>query len=211
MKNHLIYILIVFVFLFGCNSQSENSVIDNFQNEHHLTEFEKDSIEGIKWLNKIHDSIGEPNLNHLDYECYRFNYFNSFGKNKLFRIEHFGNNHNRMIIKFYAQDKYYDKENDNYDYDNYILTSEKIIDITLEQYNEFKKLIDGSYFWSLKMMESPQPQYLDGYTYLLEGFEPKSSSKKQRYNIVARAVPHEGSFRKACEKLMEFYNQEDSQ
>ena len=59
------------------------------------------------------------------------------------------------------------------------------------------------------MFEDPKPQYLDGHGYLLEGFEPQSGSKKQRHHIVSRIVPHEGSFKQVCDKLMEFYNKEN--
>ena len=83
--------------------------------------------------------------------------------------------------------------------------SEETFDISLEQYEEFEKLIDGAYFWSLKMIEG-KPSYLDGYGYVLEGFKSKSTRSKQKFHIVAREVPHQGSFRQACDKLMEFYN-----
>jgi len=200
MKNfNTFYLVIIFLF-FSCNSKSDSSISNGSEAEIHLSEFHQDSLKGMRWINKIYDSINEPKLYSLDHESYRFNYLDSFGKNILFRVESYNERDIRLIIKLY------DKER-NYEDEIYSLTSESIIELTKEQYHEFKDLIDGSYFWSMKMFEKPMPQYLDGYGYLLEGFKPKNGSEKDRYHIVTRTVPHDGSFRRACEKLMEFYKE----
>lgn len=192
MRNIIILYIITFTLLIGCNSEKNDSI--NSESEITLSKFQKDSTKIIQWVSKIHDSLAEPKLTDLDYECYRFDFLDSFGKNRLFRIEKFSRNDFRLVIKSYNTDQIKNS------------VSEEIIQISKGQYKEFKKHINGSYFWSLKMLTYPTGQYLDGHAFLLEGYEPKSSEKKERHNIVAREVPYDGSFKKACLKLMEFSN-----
>jgi hypothetical protein len=197
MRNLEILYLIIFVLLIGCNSKSEKTESTNSESEITLSEFQKDSTEIIQWVSKFHDSLKEPKLTDSDYECYRFDFLDSFGKNRLFRIEKLSQDHFRLIVKSYNANEIKNS------------VSEKTIAISKEQYSEFKKHINGSYFWNLGMIAYPTGQYLDGYGFLLEGYEPKSKEKKERHHIVAREVPYDGSFRKACYKLMEFSNIEN--
>ncbi|MBR9847066.1 MAG: hypothetical protein GYB35_13610 [Algicola sp.] len=198
MKNFIIPYLIIFILLIGCMSKTEKHDSINSKSEITQSKFQKDSTEIIQWLSKFHDSMNEPDLTDLDYECFRFNFLDSFGKNKLFRIEKLSQIKFKLVVKLY----------NTTEMKNSVI--EETISISEEQYNEFKKHINGSYFWSLEMLDYPG-QYLDGYAYLLEGYEPNSLKKKERHHIVAREVPYSGSFKKACEKLMEFYNQENSE
>ncbi len=197
MKIQTLFYLIFIYCSFSCISKPERIASGNSEFEIKLSKFQNDSIKGTKWLTKIYDSINEPDLKLLEFECFRFNFLDSFGKNQLFRIEHINDNYTRMIVKSY------DKEN-NYENEIYSLTSETTIELSTEQYDEFKKEVDGSYFWTLNMIEYPKRMFLDGYSYLLEGYDPN----EQRYHIVVRTVPYEGSFKSACDKLMEFYDKE---
>ena len=74
MKIYPLLFLLIIPLFFGCISKSDSSISFDTDSAIQLTEFQKDSVEGMQWMRKIHDSINEPILNHLDYECYRFSW-----------------------------------------------------------------------------------------------------------------------------------------
>ncbi|MEX0287719.1 MAG: hypothetical protein AB3N14_01275 [Flavobacteriaceae bacterium] len=198
MKNILFLSMLCFAFSTSCTSKSKKSPAAEAIP---MTQFARDSVKVVASLSKIYKSISEPDLTQFMFESYRFNYLDSFGNHRLFRIEHHNDRDIRLIVKYYDQDGSYESE-------TYSVKSEHVIQLKSEQYNQFIKLLKGAYFWDLQMLETLQPMYLDGYGYLLEGFEP--NRPKQNYHIVGRSVPHDGSFAQACEKLAEFYDEEKS-
>lgn len=193
--NFLTFFIIILCFL-NCISKAENLDNDKSEFKVDLSEDEKFSTEFIQALKVINDSINEPELKDLDYESYRFTYVDSFRKHKLFRVNYYGDYYTELVVKLFESES---------DYKTHVLKSEIKIDLSKEQSKEFKKLIQGSYFWSMETSENPIPMYLDGYTFVLEGFLPKNKNNNARTHTVFRVVPKEGSFREACEKLIEFY------
>ncbi|MBO6881577.1 hypothetical protein [Winogradskyella sp.] len=200
MKHNIFKFFVLLSITLSCNSNTNNSNLRSIKEKVEVPQLEVDKLNFIKTLGRIHDTINEPTLSDLNYESYRFNYLDAFQRHKLFRINHYGENYNELIVKFYESDG-------NYENETYSLISEDKIDLNPEQYKEFKSLIKGSYFWSMKESENPIPQYLDGYIFVLEGYSPKLEHSESRFNRVYRVVPYKGSFRQACEKLMEFYEQ----
>ncbi len=165
-----------------------------------LPQDEKNTFEFFRRMETILDSINEPKLGDLGFESYRFSHFDSFQKHKLFRLNHYNDADNELVVKFFESKGIESNE-------IYTLISEEKMDLTNEQFHDFSKLIKGSYFWSMNTFENPIPQYLDGYVYILEGNISSDDYSSLRNHKVVRVVPHEGSFREACEKLEEFYEQ----
>lgn len=194
MRKLQVFYLIIFVLLIGCNSKSEKTEFIKSKSVKTLSKLQKDSTKFIQYVSKFHDSLNEPKITDLGYECYRFDFLDSFGKNRLFRIKKSNKDDFSLVVKSYNI-----KEIRN-------SVTEKVIPISNEQYNEFKKHINGSYFWNLKMIDYPTGQYLDGYAFLLEGYQPKSSYNEEKHHFVVREVPYNGSFKKACLKLVELSN-----
>lgn len=194
---HKFLVLIIVFCLLNCNSKSNS--VTKVESTEELSFDEEALIEFNKNLEKIRKQINEPVLDSLDYDSYRLFYLDSFQKHKIFRLNHHNENDNELIVKYFSSQG--NDEDETY----VAIVSEDKIKLTYEQYLDFQKLIKGSYFWSMNLTENPIPQYLDGYVFILEAIEQKSNYHEKRFQKVIRVVPYNGSFRQACEKLMEFY------
>jgi hypothetical protein len=180
----------------SCNSKSKKNQTSNIEIQN-LEIPPNDSVLVVNWLEKSHTSIREPKLIDLDFECYRFNYIDSYGNHELYRLNHYSSNNIELIRKTY-------KETEK----SFVLKSENTIEVSPKQYEEFKSLINGSYFWSLKLFHNSRKKYMDGYVYVLEGYKPNIEDTFEYY-IVSREIPEKGSFKQACDKLKSLSNEVD--
>ncbi|QIE58636.1 hypothetical protein G5B37_03390 [Rasiella rasia] len=200
-KIRIIILSIIVALCFSCNIKSDKKTIPNVIVEKLNSQFVKDSIEGDKFLERIYNSIDEKRLEDYGHDSFRFHHVDAFGNNSIFRVNYFDENDIELVAKFYQADE-------SSEIGKYTLTNESITNLSSEQFIEFQNLVKGAYFWDLKMIEYPAQDYFDGYAYILEQFDYSHKPEKSRYHMVARSVPYKGSFRQACEKLVEFYNTE---
>lgn len=100
--------------------------------------------------------------------------------------------------------------------ENYSLVTRKMVGkdsiITINevllkgQWNEFKREIEGAYFWSIGVQDviDPNSIRLDGSSWTLEGKRQFEMNENRKYHFVSRPSPKTGNFRNACLKLIEF-------
>ena len=196
------YLIILLIIFSSCNlEQRTKSDKDNKKSEIVLTEYQKDSVFKMQNLADIHLALNEPDLNHLEYECYRLTLYKSFENSMVFRVDRKGDDYHKLVVKEF------NTKNSDGPSSRATLINEMTFDLTISEFNEFKDLLNQSYYWTLKFWD--ERSGFDGNSYVLEAFVPFSNvTSEKKYHNVARWEPYEGSFKQACEKLIEYYNDE---
>ena len=150
-------------------------------------------------MTDLYLSLKEPILSDLEYECYRLTLHKSFKNSMIFRLDRKGDDYHKLVVKEYKTDS---KDGDP---NKALLINEKSFDLTISEFKEFKNLINQSYYWTLKFWD--EQTGFDGNTYVLEALLPWTrNNNKKKYHCVVRWEPYEGSFKQACEYLVEHYN-----
>jgi hypothetical protein len=201
MKRYLIILLIIIT---ACNSKSnENTSSKNVSSDQEFSKYQRDSITQMKYLLDLNSALDEPNLTDLEYECYRLTLHKSFENPMIYRIDRKGDDYHKLVVKEYQTDTIDGNPN------KALLLNEKTLNITKSEFNEFKNLLNQSYYWTLKFWD--ERSGLDGDTYVLEALLPWTREKNEKkYHCVMRWSPYQGSFKEACEKLVKFNNENQS-
>lgn len=150
---------------------------------------EYDSLQRLRWMKRA-NSFNEKELDNNCVETYRFFWYRSFHPDMIITI------YNReekftLLIKTITDNKTISSHNKN---------------LTLQQWQAFKKEIDGAYFWELGPQDLNDSYNIgfDGASWALEGRRGYDNLGNTLYHQVLRLNPKEGNFKNACKKLIEF-------
>ena len=181
-----IILLCVFILLY-CSSQANRA---GYIPDGIFSTNQKWNERMVKWYVEHLTSLQEPSLyalsNNAYAHSYRFFWLRSFDNPIALRL--LPNNDGSAILNV----KVTDGEGG---YGPGQLTTNKTLNITKVQVDEFLNLLDQANFWYLPTME--EKRGLDGATWVLEGI------KAGKYQIVIKWSPQEGDFRNAALFLLE--------
>jgi hypothetical protein len=191
-------ILILFVYyLASCQNQECKCVIDTnliSQNDSTINAAINSPRRNlVDYWNKFN----EPAIHQLQVESYRFSitvllydYF------KVYRVERRGNDYN-LHIKEYAVSTTAKEREDS-------LVSNISKKITKSEWTSIDNAFKENCFWTMSTHIKSDDNYLDGSSWLLEGYKSNSVCTNNKYHIAGRRSPGSSSFRMICEKFLEF-------
>lgn len=188
MKANLILTISIGLIMLSCQNQQCNCEYDDrtlIENDSMLNSAEVESA-----IEERFTSIGEPILDEVMYESYRFSVrFQLERYFKVYRIEQHENQYH-LQVKEYVN--YSDTELRNF---STILSKSQWSEIT----DEFEK----NCFWTMPVDVRENYGYLDGSSWILEAKKADNPCTESTYHVVGRISPDSSAFLSICEKFME--------
>lgn len=151
-------------------------------------------------------SINEPDIKELKTEAYRFFWSRTYKENYLFRIQKSSNGKPMLFSKCILEGAsgltvIYKGSKVELNKDTVI--EQRVQEINEQSLSEFKKILEGSYYWAL---DNPCPNgdgATDGSSLILESNSYSCGNYFElNYHIVSVHNPKNGSFRNAFEFLL---------
>lgn len=195
-----------FVFLLvicsACGSPGKKR--NNAQEKHQDIQVLNDSLEKHvqdslheKFLNKI----AEPQLKTIQKNAYRYVYGRPFSNVLYYYTVIEGANDTSLVTKVVAGLYRLGEDSSKvFEYDNIYVKTDTVLfsatqELTPEQYSEFLKILNGSYYWAM------DEDKLKGFSCNADNLYLESSTgydKKFQYHFVSINGPRKGSFKNGC-------------
>lgn len=189
----ILFNLLLIILIYGCNNHNPyNCTIDE-----EITHFNDSIINdnlNIPNLNNILSVYGESPMIESASKTYRLSVsYSLIDKEKsIYKVQKTEKGSKLTIKHFY------------HEYDNF---NDTIIEkhLSEKEWEELENCINTNCYWTMPVTDFRHG--LDGWTYLLEAFDPKSENPTQKvYHFITRWAPEKGTpFRKICNKF-ELYN-----
>ena len=188
-------ILLLFIFSSGCLRQSHRtgffpsgSFYDCTSKGVAAEERKNKSQKEEQVLERLFRSVDEPSLyersNDKHTESYRFTWFRAFDRTIIVRI----------IVEKYGQGTIMIKGFGGVNEETRGLTEVRPLEINSAEVESFKRLLDGSLFWTIAPCENLEG--VDGSTWILEG------ACDGKYRVVVRRGAETVEFRAAIQNLI---------
>jgi hypothetical protein len=200
--------LILSLLLFGCtNDKFEKETggkINTDTTNYGAIDSKDDSFRNAFFLN-----IDEPLLKDAEIETYRFMWGRIFNNDYILRIEKSSDSNIHLISKcflegFPGSKRMYKGKQVDTGTDTIVESTNQRI--TINQWNSFKEILEGSYYWALNIPCRYGTGYLDADVLILESKSDVCIADTLSYHLVAIEVPKKGNFRDAFKKLLQLSN-----
>ncbi len=190
-------ILILFVYyLASCQNQECKCVIDTNLISQNDSTINAAINSPRRNLSDYNNRFNEPAIHQSQVESYRFSitvllydYF------KVYRVEKNGNDY-KLHIKEYAVSTTSEQRADS-------LVSNTSKKITKSEWSSIDNAFKENCFWTMATDIKTDDNYLDGSTWILEGYRQNTTCTNSKYHLAYRNSPDSSNFRLICEKFIE--------